>query len=400
MTKPLSLKLHAQTTGYADEQLRPTFAQGVAIDRPFVLLAGPNGAGKSAVLRGIRSTIGLTGERFGSAGTVLGAEGTRHAKSEERTSPSFLPRDKPGAVFDIEALGWEGQTCYLFDSRAASQMANKASFDDDDMLYHISLIAGGGSQVSHGQFVTKTWNEAIEWACGAPIEERNGRDWNGERIAVAESLGGSTTESERWLLLDEPEGAIDIERLLVGMAALLHAAEIGKLRVFCSSHSLIFHAGLADHPKMQVIDLKSQQQYPWMDVQKRAMAAAGNSDWLAAVGKDIVEKITQTTPAANSTQKPPKRNIARRPSTAGHAAASTASDAVTRRQEAYSVYKKLPAAQKSALAKEGRFTTKGLSRHTVEALQRRKIMQLGRLTQLGHDVRKIAVLTNKDKKTK
>tara|TARA_B100000953_G_scaffold258734_1_gene223511 strand:- start:5605 stop:6489 length:885 start_codon:yes stop_codon:yes gene_type:complete len=293
MSKALTLKLHASATGYADKQLRPTLEEGISVDKPFVLFTGPNGSGKSACLRGIRSTIGLAGERFGSAGEVLGVEGTPYAPkaSKDDQNPFFRHREEPSAVFDLEALGWNGQPCYLFDSRAASQMASKSSFDED-MFYHVSLIAGGGSKVSHGQFVTKTWNEAIEWACGAQIQPHGQGDWSADRKKIVDKITKGKPSEERWLFLDEPEGAIDIERLLIGLAAVLHVAEIGKLRVFCSSHSLLFAAGLVQHPKVQVIDLKSQQGTHWMDVQQRAMAFAADPDWLSKVGQDIAQKIS------------------------------------------------------------------------------------------------------------
>lgn len=293
MSKTLTLKLHAEETGYADEQLRPAFAEGVAIEKPFVLLSGPNGSGKSAVLRGIRSTIGLEGERFGTSSDMLGAKGTSYLDDETKEDHrNFYRRSDPvSAVFDLEDLGWEGQSCYLFDSRAASQMASKGTFDDD-IFYHVNLIAGGGGKVSHGQFVTKTWNEAIAWACGAPVESRNQIDWSDERRDLAAKITNNKFSEERWLFLDEPEGAIDIERLLIGLAALLHVAEEGRLRIFCSSHSLLFAAGIADHPKVQIIDLKSEQGGSWMDIQRRALSFSADPEWMEKVGKDIAGNIS------------------------------------------------------------------------------------------------------------
>lgn len=294
MSKTLTLKMHASVTGYADDQLRPTFESGVKVDKPFVLLAGPNGSGKSAVLRGIRSTIGLTGERFGSAAEVLGVRGTEYAikDTDKKQSGSIDHHESPSAVFDLEAMGWTGQPCYLFDSRAASGMASKSSFDDD-MLYHVNLIAGGGSKVSHGQFVAKTWREAIKWACGAPDDAQNKKDWSKEREDLVTQLSKNKPSEERWLLLDEPEGAIDIEQLLTGLAGVLHVAEVGKLRVFCSSHSLLFAAGIAEHPKIQVINLKNREDANWINIQKRAMKFAADADWIARVGEDVARNISK-----------------------------------------------------------------------------------------------------------
>lgn len=378
MTRPMKLTLHQTQTGYADKELRDQFAAGVEITSPFVLFTGQNGSGKSAILRGIRSTIGLSGERFGQACQVHGAIDTALQTTDRPDRHSiFSDRRRPSAVFDLEDLGWQGQSCYLFDSRAASEMGSKHSFDEGDMLYHVGLIAGGGNQVSHGQFVTKTWNEAIEWACGAPIESRNDMDWNDDRRHVRGQLTSNPSQ-ERWLFLDEPEGAIDVERLIAGMAALLYAAQEGRLRVFCSSHSLLFASGLADHPKVQVINMKSDHGNDWMEVKKRALKAVQDRAWIDRVGKQINETIAQESRAYKSPTPRAKKTVSK-------ARVRNKSEL-----QAEKVYNNLPAAQRSAMTQRGKFSAAGLSRDTMKALERRKIMQDGRLTQLGRNVRAYA----------
>jgi ABC-type hemin transport system ATPase subunit len=67
--------------------------------------------------------------------------------------------------------------------------------------------------------------------------------------------------TERWLLLDEPEAALDIEAVMIGLSLLIRAAAPAKLRVLCASHGPMFAAGMAEDPNVQVVDLGGAQ--PW-----------------------------------------------------------------------------------------------------------------------------------------
>lgn len=203
--------------GYAASMLGGSDIDGRVVDMPFVLLAGPNGSGKSAVLRAIRASIGLRGERAGMPDTPFRAHLDPSTTDDAEMLATHV-RDHGGttraadhvpAVFDVSALGWSGQPTYLFDSRAASGIADKASFDDD-MSYHVSLISGGGRNVSHGQFVSKTWWEAIEWAVGAhdlPDPWRRNGASPARQAARDAFIGDAEPSTERWLLIDEPETA-------------------------------------------------------------------------------------------------------------------------------------------------------------------------------------------------
>ena len=241
-------------SGYASDALRSSGVDGTTIDKPFVFLTGPNGSGKSALLRGIRASIGVLGER---AGQKIRTEGM-FGRADERDVPARL---------DLEALGWNGQDTHLFDSRETSALAKSSTFDEGNMLHHVSMIAGGGSRVSHGQFVSRDWWSALEWAV-APSED----------------------ERERWLLLDEPETAIDAEKLIIGFAALLEAAEPGRLRVFCASHSLLFASGLTRHEKIQTIDLG--ERVDWVSTARIALDISADAEKLSDVGRSIIKKLS------------------------------------------------------------------------------------------------------------
>lgn len=291
MTSQMTLKLHPTSAGYADERLRKTFEKGVKIEKPFVFLTGPNGSGKSSCLRGIRSTIGLTGERMGQEGEVLGAEGTKYAK-EKKEELFFSKNEKPSAVFDLKALGWTGQESYLFDSRAASSVASKSNFEQD-MLYHLTLVAGGGSKVSHGEFIAHTLEEALDWACGGPLRFGGKAHTDKNREEIKKSLSKGKPSSERWLFLDEPENGIDIDRLLIVLSVLIYTAKPGKLRVFCSSHSPLFVTGIIDHPKVQTIDFKGHRGEDWVTTQLRAMRFVSDCEKFEKTGKNISENINK-----------------------------------------------------------------------------------------------------------
>ena len=299
----MKLTLRRDLGGYALPVLEKAEIDGLELDRPFVLFTGPNGSGKSAVMRGIRASIGLRGERSGYIDTPM----RRHLTPEEAgNDPERLAThlmemrgdtavaDHVPAAFSIRDLGWTGQATHLFDSRAASSMAKSASFDDD-MAHHISLLAGGGSKVSHGQFVAKSWWEAIHWAAGvAELDD----PWRGSRPSPARqfvrdhALGDAPPSQERWLFVDEPETAVDAEVLLVGLCILLRAAEIGRLRVFCASHSLLFAAGMTAHPKIQTVDMGRPR--GWMATQEIALKVAADMGRIDDVGQDMLAKIRKT----------------------------------------------------------------------------------------------------------
>lgn len=270
--------------GYGLEALASTPIDGLAVEKPFALLTGPNGSGKSAVLRGIRASLGLRGERGGSF-----------------VQREFGKVDEPPALFDLTDLGWRGQHTYLFDSRAASAIAGKASFDDD-MLYHASLIVGGGKNVSHGQFIKKTWWEALSWAIGddGNVEHasRRGRPMPDFQAAMDAALGDAEPSTERWMLVDEPETAIDAEILLVGLCVLLEHAEIGRLRVFCASHSLLFAAGLMRHDKIQIVDMGGSA--PWLQTQELALRLANDHEKVGEIGRDLAARLRRNAPKSGS----------------------------------------------------------------------------------------------------
>lgn len=171
-------------------------------------------------------------------------------------------------------------------------LAKSAEFDDD-MMYHASLLMdGGGRNTSHGQFVSKTWWEAVRWADGL-IDVgggwRRGTSDPSRLALLEEALSGAEPSQERWLLIDEPETAIDAEALLVGLAALLRIAEIGKLRIVCASHSLLFAAGLMHHPKIQVLDLGADAS--WLRTQEIVLKLASDRPKLDRAGDDMLKRI-------------------------------------------------------------------------------------------------------------
>lgn len=254
----MQIKFRKEAGGYALKALEESGIDGTTIDKPFLFIAGSNGSGKSALMRSIRSSIGLKGER----------EGTPFEIKERPDLLASMPDEHP-ALLDLEALGWRDQKTYFFDSRATSVIAKASTFDDDDIFHHVSMIAGGGSRCSHGEFVGRDWWGALEWAITKPQKG----------------------DGEKWLFLDEPETAIDSEKLIIGLAALLEAAKPGRLRIFCASHSLLFASGLADHQKVQTIDLDSN--IGWLTTTKIALDLASNADKLADLGKSIVNKYNR-----------------------------------------------------------------------------------------------------------
>lgn len=296
----MKLTIRHDLGGYAADVVRDAGVDGTVLDRPFTLITGPNGSGKSALMRGIRATIGLRGERAGQLETEFGnrpIEIETAGGDVERMNTHVSSFRNDGAadyvpvVFDLKDLGWKGQPTYLFDSRAASTIAEKSSFGDD-MLYHASLIMGGGKKASHGQFVSRTWWEALHWAAG--LQDVEGGWANGSRIPARKALidaalGGEDPSTERWLFIDEPETAIDAETLFLGLSVLLDLADIGRLRVICASHSLLFAAGLMQHPKIQVLDMGAGG--GWLKTQSIVLDLARDPLKIAKVGSDILTRM-------------------------------------------------------------------------------------------------------------
>lgn len=295
----MKLTLRPDLGGYALPAVLASGIDGTVLDKPFVLMSGHNGSGKSAVLHGIRASVGLRGDRAGSIETRM----ERHIDPAQAAGDMEMlatrvrgfdgeetARHVP-AVFKVSDLGWRGNPIHLFDARTTSGMGSSGEFGDD-MMFEASMLIGGGRNVSHGQFVSKAWWEAIEWAAGT-IGTRD--PWKSEspsaaRTAVLEAaLGGGARDEERWLMIDEPETAIDVQTLLVGLAVLLEVAEIGRLRVFCASHSLLFAAGLAEHPKVQTVDMGAEQ--PWVQTQRIALQVSKDREKLASIGKDLLGRL-------------------------------------------------------------------------------------------------------------
>jgi len=271
------------------------------IEKPFVLLTGPNGAGKSALLRSIRATTGVIGERAGRfddgsgfnrpADTkVCGNDPGKLAGYVRSMGGTGFPKEVPG-VIDLNALGWKGQRTWLFDSRSETKLQGAGTFDAD-VGYHANLIMSSKTS-SHGQMLHHGWLSAISWALGIQDVEDGYDDPEhvppSRRKLIDLATGGGPRSEERWLFLDEPETALDAERLMIGLCTLIEHAEVGKLRVFCASHSPMFAAGLADHPSVQVLDLGGPR--PWFNLQRWAIEAARKPDIVADISRDIAGKL-------------------------------------------------------------------------------------------------------------
>lgn len=298
----MKLTLRRDLGGYALPVVIASGIDGTIIEKPFVLLSGQNGSGKSAIMNGIRASVGLQGDRAGSIETPM----ARHLDPEaaegdiERLATHTIGFDGPvaarhvPAVFRIDDLGWRGNPIHLFDSRSTSSIGKTAEFGSD-MMFEASLLMGGGRNSSHGQFVSKAWWEAIEWAAGnVPVKDpwRQATPSPARAAVLQAAIGEGDRSTERWLMIDEPETAIDVQTLIAGLAVLLEIAEIGRLRVFCASHSLLFAAGLVDHPKVQTIDMAGSGA-SWMHTQRLAIRASADQERMHAMGRHMLEKMRQ-----------------------------------------------------------------------------------------------------------
>lgn len=271
--------------GYAANAPALSAIDGTELGKPFILLCGPNGAGKSALLRMMRAATGVYGDRQGRFGGQIGQPldpalcggdlgklgAFRHAPFEG----ACMPKDAPGVV-DVAALGWRGQPTWFFSSRSETSLIDATAFGDD-MMHQANMLVGGGKRRSHGQLLRHSWHEAQQWALGLgewPYPYFDGIPASAR--SMLDALGIETPSEERWLFLDEPETAVDADALASGLALLLTKAEIGKLRVFCASHSFLFPAGMADHANVQVIDLGTST--PWLDIQRFALSLAKSTE--------------------------------------------------------------------------------------------------------------------------
>ena len=263
----------------------------VTIERPFVLLTGGNGVGKSTLLQAMRRTMGLIGTGMGRLPKMEGLNEPLPFPTSWRDAPPEVDlarhivavRDRisgkwndiqglipkhPG-VFDPQAMGWRGQRSWLHDGRAVD--AHDSIRGDFDM---VSMRRSADDRLrSHGEQMTGRLRYAIAWGLGLfdrmdryDIAEEPGRDDYSRRDEVmpreifarlaGHRPGDPARTPERWLLLDEPETGMDPLVFARLMAMLVEGAALGKLRVFCVSHSpLVQH--LANSPNVQVIDLDS-----------------------------------------------------------------------------------------------------------------------------------------------
>lgn len=293
--------------GYGAVLAAVAAASGTEITRPFVLLCGPNGSGKTTILRMMRSALGLTGARAGRAGDSPGEMFARRMDIADCQGDlgrlmgcswagggAKVPADEPG-ILDIASLGWTGQRTWLFESRAETNLLAAGAFDDD-IGYHVGLLMGGATRASHGQMMKNGWTTAMRWATHTldhedPFDTPSSLPPRHRHLFETLCPSGIRPD-ERWLLLDEPEVALDAEAMAMGLSVLLRSSAIGKLRVFCASHSPIFAAGLADDPAVQVVDLGGRR--PWLSVQKRLIEVAREPDTITSIAEDIIGRMRES----------------------------------------------------------------------------------------------------------
>lgn len=351
--------------GYASSSKSLAALADVEITKPFVLLCGPNGSGKTALLQMLRASIGVEGERAGR----IQSQHSRPADPKDCASDlgklaafrySFdgvkLPKDMPG-VLDVEAIGWSGQRTWLFDTRAETKMIGASAFDED-LLYHANALVSGAGRVSHGEMLRNGWSTAMQWALGFgsfedPYDDRRRPP---AREALYAALVKGERPAERWLLLDEPELALDASATSLGFSLFLENAAVGKLRVFCASHSPLFAAGLADHPNIQVIDLGGEQS--WLSVQRRSLEVAKSPDLVAKIAADVLANIRKHDEQVRAAQE--------------KAAKKAVSDAISRLGEAA---KATLLAVAASPAGRLRIKSSEFSRASVDVLENRKLIK-------------------------
>jgi energy-coupling factor transporter ATP-binding protein EcfA2 len=300
----------------------------VAVEKPVVVLYGPNGSGKTTLLRMLRAATGLVGERQGWEQSRVKPYGYDTDPAACGGDPGKLaawcsvgtvmerrygmPRDLPG-VLDVEALGWHGHRTWLYDSRKATEGLGASQVSDIETGRHVAQLFDSRSQ-SHGETLRGDWHEAILWARGdvsAPDPydgELSGKD--ACMGVLRDALFPSGRPEERWLLLDEPETTLDAEALAVGLAWLVDKAEIGKLRVFVASHSFLFPAGLASHPKVQVVDLG--QGGRWLENSREALRIAADPSAVGKVAADLDAAFEESARRAEAAARAADRKLVAR----------------------------------------------------------------------------------------
>lgn len=281
----------------------------IQITKPFVIFKGPNGCGKSAILHGMRAATQRFGIHFGDIqrerlgpghqlSPIWGKQGwdeidlAMHAtvRSEDRwsrTSKLTIPAGSPGA-FDTRAMLWSGQESFFFSGRydyqgdSSYDLPRRRQMSEDNMR-------------SHGEKVAGELNYALAWGLGlidTPDAKKQGHESDDLRTikeVVSKYLEGAPKTAERWLFLDEPETGVD-ERRLAGIFSLLaENCEVGKLRTFCATHSVLADE-LSLHPMVQIIDVREMMpegDYMTPDLTKADTVKNLSRFALAEIRKDL-----------------------------------------------------------------------------------------------------------------